>query len=440
MDAFLTAYDPSDLPGGSIDPLGFERGYLLLADKILPGMTNVANCPRYFGLLCVGAYLAGADPGNSPREMHRTRQEGILRLERLWVLANYLARERHGGNLSGLRGVTYAERYVTQLTGQRGGSTDGDYRLLVRQVPYGVLGIYGAVAEGCKLIDRSTYTVTPGLGEPLAEAFLVGTATPVSVKKAVARKGEVSLSVLAEWGSRAYLWGKPGKDESRCIREMLHGNAVRSRFASWLERLPTRNGENELGRLERLAARLQSNVADRDLWEAVAAILRYERCYRIVALALERLLFLCGERADTAGSVRVSDLGRDSILRNVREELPAAVTEFTQHFDSLKSDHLLDVAAAITDVRDFLVQAARAACTCGSFLETILLRHTDVQHGKFDRGRRKLPWLQVSGDRLALTMTRIGGKPGEVTAPEEIESHPYRLGAADNWLKAARES
>lgn len=47
LDFFLTAYDPSDLPGGSLDPLGFERGYLFLADKILPGLTNVANRPRY---------------------------------------------------------------------------------------------------------------------------------------------------------------------------------------------------------------------------------------------------------------------------------------------------------------------------------------------------------------------------------------------------------
>jgi hypothetical protein len=37
---------PSDLPGGSIDPLGFERGYLFLADKILPGLTNAAGRPR----------------------------------------------------------------------------------------------------------------------------------------------------------------------------------------------------------------------------------------------------------------------------------------------------------------------------------------------------------------------------------------------------------
>ena len=51
MDTFLTAYDPSDLPGASVDPLGFERGYLFLADKILPGLTNVASRPRYFALI-----------------------------------------------------------------------------------------------------------------------------------------------------------------------------------------------------------------------------------------------------------------------------------------------------------------------------------------------------------------------------------------------------
>ncbi len=48
IDSFLTAYEPSDLPGTSIDPLGFERGYLFLADKILPGLTNVAAQPALF--------------------------------------------------------------------------------------------------------------------------------------------------------------------------------------------------------------------------------------------------------------------------------------------------------------------------------------------------------------------------------------------------------
>ena len=59
METFLTADDPSHLPGMSIDPFGFERSYIFLAYKILPGLTNVASPPRYFALLCAGIQLSG---------------------------------------------------------------------------------------------------------------------------------------------------------------------------------------------------------------------------------------------------------------------------------------------------------------------------------------------------------------------------------------------
>lgn len=56
---FLTAYDPSDLPGGSVVPLGIERGYLHLADKILPGLTNVASQPAAVFFRVVRRRVAG---------------------------------------------------------------------------------------------------------------------------------------------------------------------------------------------------------------------------------------------------------------------------------------------------------------------------------------------------------------------------------------------
>lgn len=43
IESSLTAFDPSDLASTSIDPLGFERGYLYLADGILPGLTNASG-------------------------------------------------------------------------------------------------------------------------------------------------------------------------------------------------------------------------------------------------------------------------------------------------------------------------------------------------------------------------------------------------------------
>ena len=36
-------------------PLGFDRAYSSLPDKVYPGLTNVAAYTRYFSLLCVGA-------------------------------------------------------------------------------------------------------------------------------------------------------------------------------------------------------------------------------------------------------------------------------------------------------------------------------------------------------------------------------------------------
>src|SRR5438093_13612545 len=91
---FLTAYDPSDLPGGSLDPLGFERGYLFLADKILPGLTNVADRPRYFSVLCAGALIADIDISDPPRLQYRRRLDCIQQFELFWATANVLASQQ----------------------------------------------------------------------------------------------------------------------------------------------------------------------------------------------------------------------------------------------------------------------------------------------------------------------------------------------------------
>ena len=47
LPVFLTAYDPAELPGGTVDPLGFTAGYLVLADLLFPGMTAAAAQATY---------------------------------------------------------------------------------------------------------------------------------------------------------------------------------------------------------------------------------------------------------------------------------------------------------------------------------------------------------------------------------------------------------
>lgn len=125
VDFFLTAYDQSDLPGTRIDPLGFERGYLYLADKILPGMTNVAARPLYFGLLCAGISLAKEDEQLSPLEFIKRKRDTLLRLERFWALSNVLASET--GEADGVRGLRYAQAKSRELARSQAVRVDPKY-------------------------------------------------------------------------------------------------------------------------------------------------------------------------------------------------------------------------------------------------------------------------------------------------------------------------
>jgi hypothetical protein len=51
-----------------------------------------------------------------------------------------------------------------------------------------------------------------------------------------------------------------------------------------------------------------------------------------------------------------------------------------------------------------------------------------------------MPWLERTDARITLTMTRAGGMNREVTRPEQITPHPYRLNAADALLIASQEA
>jgi len=174
VEAFLTAFDPTDLPSMSIDPLGFERGYLFLADKILPGLTTVVDVPRYLGVLCAGMQLGEVDRGLPARRQYELRREAVLRFERLWGLACGLAARRGDMPIVGLRGLRYVEREIERLERKEEKQATARFKLLSRQAPYGVIGIYGNVASGMGLVEWDVFDLTPGRGDPLAAAFIEG--------------------------------------------------------------------------------------------------------------------------------------------------------------------------------------------------------------------------------------------------------------------------
>ena len=107
---FWTAYDPLDLASGSIDVLGFQTGYVALANKLLPGFTTVTTSPRYVSMLCAAVRAAEAvfpGPEDSTVRIRKTRMAAVKSYERAWALACGLAAtETATGNkaVDGLRG------------------------------------------------------------------------------------------------------------------------------------------------------------------------------------------------------------------------------------------------------------------------------------------------------------------------------------------------
>jgi hypothetical protein len=433
IETFLTAFDPSDLPGTSIDPLGFERSYLLLADKILPGLTNVASHPRYFSLLCAGIQLSGEPANMSEREMIGHRQETILRLERFWALANYLAQPE---TANAVRGVTYVRDFANILKARGEARTNADYTLLSRQSQYGAIGMYASVADGLRFFTREDFVLTPALGEVAAEAFCEETDLPSSLRRAIVDKSDVSIAILTSWGERAHVAAEVRPREARCLHEAMNSNDVRTRMAELLRAHPVRNGsDTELDRLARIVRTLKRTGQHDDLREAGECILAFEACYQLLQLALERMLWLCRHHA--VASITPTELAGDSVFTFVKTSVVARTERLLSALDHGTTTGFRENLDRLADVRRFLEAASGAAQDNLTFIDAIIGRHADIQHGKFDGSRRKMPWLERNGTKISLTMTRAGGMSGEATQPTAIKPHPYRLGAADALIFAS---
>lgn len=220
------------------------------------------------------------------------------------------------------------------------------------------------------------------------------------------------------------------------MNEALHREPIRSRMAEVLKQVPfDPKSDTEIKRFSRMLPVLARSKSDQDLHEAVSTILAYEACYQLVTLSFERLLWL--GRHLPAASIQSADIGADSVFKLFCDQLPAATKRLTAILDgSLTSQFQLN-SDRLQDTRQFLEKAAVSCESPAALVRETMERHIEVQHGKFDRGRKKMPWLELTAGRISLTMTRVGGLKKQVTLPAEIAPHPYRLYSADAMISAA---
>lgn len=434
IEPFLTAYDPSDLPGGTVDPLGFDSAYEHLAGKILPGLTNVAGRPRYHSMIC--AALTLCDEAGVPtmgREAVVKRADAVLRMERFWALASFRGA---GGELPdnhGLRGVRYVIPASARIDDKGDRGTTANFQLLGRQATAGALGIYGAVANGLKLLDRPTLQLLD-LGRELADAFLRETLAEepklrAKFAAAIVEGDELPLKALTSWGERAAPWVPAEARERKVLREALDANHTRQRMASLLRAHPLREGETELERLDRIARQSSTPVDHPDLFEALRALLAFETAYRCAVLVLFRVLWSC--QTQEPYSVALTDAAFGAPLEATLKCLREGITRLEAAVAEASTPGFLDRRERMSDACALLRRCADAK-TPAELVRSVVDRHAAVQRRRGVGGRGKLAWVEVESGRVRPTLAAAQRIYNEPTSHDDhVGPHRYRTATCD---------
>jgi len=456
VQIFWTTYDPLDLASGSLDPLGFARGYLALADRFLPSFTTVTTIPRYVSMLCAALRVVQThyrhEPGIASSKGRQERLRLLKSFERAWALACGLASSDPSIGQEatrGLRGIRYVNRRLETLSGREKYVQTGSYNLLSNQVRYGGLGIYSAFLEECHLASMQTFTLRP-LGEALAEAF----PSPDQGMSVHEEDARLSLEALREWGNRAHI-GAFTTQEGATLAEALRGGEeadypdhVRWAALRMLMKVNPQPGHNEGELLRSLAIELRSGTFDKlgvpsMCLTQIAATLHilepFEQFYQGVIFLFERIRGAASDEIEAsladlactepleeaAGAIRKSaaDLRRN--LQAAREVNPMTANEV---------EVVLRESGILALAEDVLRQPNDAS----ELMRLVLRRHGQVQSGKFDKGLRKAAWTRLSGgDKVQLTAQRHQLAASQRPAGwKDVGRHPYRTGSAIAFIQA----
>ena len=449
IQLFGTAYDPSDLPGSSVDPLGFEAGYVALAEALVPGLTTITDAPRYPGMLCAGLFLVqGATDSQTPRVAAEERcLAALFRLERLWAVASVLRwreqPEERDDAFGTLRGITYADLQVDRIEERGLTEISPDFPFLRRQRITGAVGVYRNFLEKCGLVFQNEWRLTPDFGEALGEGFVRGTGMPAAVKRSTLEGVTVPVAVLRAWGQYAHPTRPLLEEEKRMLREAVLTSLQRRATLGLLRQVGPAWLQAQEGELHAMAEMLRLIKAGKairgvppevfpPLRAALTVIPAYEAAYRAALLGFERVLWLV--RASPGGTAR------DAVLRDgTVKGLPRLLKETAEGLGGAlegASEMAQPARDALGAAASFVQHLGQRARDPKAAIEAILERHKEVQEDKLDRGRRKSPWVVEDAGAYRLTFARVGGLNRPVTQPAQIAAHDYRLRNARRFLAA----
>jgi len=453
---FWTAFDPLDVASGSIDPVGFLRGYLALVDRLLPGLTTVTGVPRYGPMICAAAAGAAAKiPARDDLGGAKLRQQRLVVMkayERAWALACGLAaRDDKIGPvaLEGVRGVRYVNRRLDALTPNTKYIRSSSFNLLSNQVRYGGIGIYSAFLDSCHLLTSADLSLRPA-GERLAAAF-----PPPPPDLAVHdEEAPLSIDALTRWGAETHP-SAITRSEARCLAEGLEGGGESDsddevRWSMLRLLAPYATGEAPASEAEALKAVLASLASGegvakqvpRNCADQIRAVLTvvepYERLYQSVLFLFQAVQAAATDELEASfAQLAGADSIKAAVASSVKasRDLPVALKGAAElHSRSIRPIDDALRGSGVTGLGDQLVLAASPE----SVLDIVLARHEAVQGGKFDDGVRKASWIKrLASGKLRLSAQRfrlgVNGRPQKWW---EVGRHPYRTSAAFAFIRA----
>jgi hypothetical protein len=457
LQIFWTAYDPLDLASGSLDPLGFARGYLALANRFLPSFTTVTTVPRYASMLC--AALKAAQTHNRYESEIATSKEREERLrlvksfERAWALACGLtAREGTTGTeaVAGLRGVRYVNRRLEALSTRDKYIQTRSFNLLSNQVRYGGIGIYSTFLEECHLASMNSLTL-----RPLGEALAIGFPAPPQGTLVYDENARLSLDALKEWGSRAQV-GSFTPEEGAVMAQALRGgeeadqpDQIRWAALRMLAKANPKPGYDEGAILRGLAKDIRNGRFD-DLGAPAACITQidetfrllepFEQFYQGVTFLFERIRSAASDEVEA----RLTDMAKTASLTEAVEAIRKSADELRRSLMiacQVNATTARDVETVLREsgILSLVDDVLREPTDTPKLMRIVLQRHSQVQTGKFDRGLPKTAWARLTdtGDHVRLTAQRYQLSQSQRPATwKDVDRHPYRTGSAFAFIRA----
>jgi hypothetical protein len=452
LHAFWTAYDPLDMAGESIDPLGFMAGYISLADRILPGFTTITHVPRYLSMLCRALQMALETVGEVQNVTTRRRLviEKIKLFERAWALSCGLV---ESGTAIGrratedLRGIRAVRHWLDLHKGKH--KITASFSLLSNQVRYGGIGAYSAMLEALHFADMHSLSLRP-MGERLAEAF----ESPATFDLDVTREdGRFEKVALLEWGRLTHA-GDLSSGEARILREALQGGeeAEFDDETRWsmlrLIKSVDPEGETDEKRLFEDSRHGISgfnkteNTVTRDRIETALRVIEpYENLYQAALFIFNSVRMLAADQSSVELRVVLKSPGLYQAYRAV--SLNSG--RFLDKYNNSSADRSSLGAACQSLQKLGLVELAktfRAAKGEEALLKELIARHHRVQEGKFDGATPKGPWIRNApgiASRLVLTAQKFALAPWKLPKRwQSIEQHPYRTWAARRFIRLCK--